>query len=187
MTTRYINSMDSDKKTPSGDSCPVNQSARAAWLRTQAAPPSLSGPNERGDANDGASCSSSTMDQGPRQATPQPSTRKASEAGLLGTERVISSIPRAHESPHMANHERESHGSNIAASASASASTRTIEGARQGNWIYPSEQMFFDAMRRKNFEARSEDMKTIVPIHNAVNERAWTMIREWERGLGGEK
>ncbi len=56
-----------------------------------------------------------------------------------------------------------------------------------GNWIYPSEQMFFDAMRRKDFDARTEDMKTIVPIHNAVNERAWKMIREWEKGMGAEK
>ncbi|GAO14687.1 hypothetical protein UVI_02028980 [Ustilaginoidea virens] len=49
-----------------------------------------------------------------------------------------------------------------------------------GNWVYPSEKMFFDAMRRKGHDARAADMKTVVPIHNAVNERAWRLIKEWE-------
>lgn len=42
--------------------------------------------------------------------------------------------------------------------------------------------MFFDAMRRKNFDPETADMKSIVPIHNAVNERAWGEILKWERG-----
>ena len=41
--------------------------------------------------------------------------------------------------------------------------------------------MFFDAMKRKGHDTRAQDMKTVVPIHNAVNERAWKEIREWER------
>ena len=49
-----------------------------------------------------------------------------------------------------------------------------------GNWVYPSEKMFFDAMQRKGYEARERDMKTVVPIHNAVNERAWAQILKWE-------
>ncbi|KAL2913356.1 Cytochrome c1 heme lyase [Polyrhizophydium stewartii] len=48
------------------------------------------------------------------------------------------------------------------------------------NWIYPSEQMFFNAMRRKNWDANEEDMRVIVPIHNAVNEQCWKKILEWE-------
>jgi cytochrome c heme-lyase len=30
-------------------------------------------------------------------------------------------------------------------------------------------------------------MKTIVPIHNAVNERAWAEVMKWEAGRGGDK
>ncbi len=30
-------------------------------------------------------------------------------------------------------------------------------------------------------------MQTIVPIHNAVNERAWKEIREWEKPYGSEE
>lgn len=55
-----------------------------------------------------------------------------------------------------------------------------------GNWIYPSEQMFFNAMKRKNYDPMSKDMKSIVPIHNAVNERAWSEIKRWESGRGSE-
>lgn len=48
--------------------------------------------------------------------------------------------------------------------------------------MYPSEKMFFDAMRRKGHDqVETADMKTVVPIHNAVNERAWKEIKEWER------
>lgn len=35
-------------------------------------------------------------------------------------------------------------------------------------------------MKRKGYDARVADMKTVVPIHNAVNERAWREIVEWE-------
>ena len=30
-------------------------------------------------------------------------------------------------------------------------------------------------------------MKVVVPIHNAVNERAWSHIKEWEAGRGEER
>ncbi len=59
--------------------------------------------------------------------------------------------------------------------------------SESGNWIYPSEKMFFEAMKRKGYKSEAEDMKTIVPIHNAVNERAWKEIREWERPYGSEQ
>ncbi|CAJ0769573.1 4125_t:CDS:2, partial [Entrophospora sp. SA101] len=42
-------------------------------------------------------------------------------------------------------------------------------------------QMFFNAMKRKNWNPNTEDMKVIVPIHNAVNEKAWKEILEWEK------
>jgi hypothetical protein len=47
-------------------------------------------------------------------------------------------------------------------------------------WEYPSPQMFFNAMRRKGYEPREEDMATVVSIHNAVNERAWMEVMKWE-------
>lgn len=64
--------------------------------------------------------------------------------------------------------------------------TSSIPKAEEGNWVYPSEAQFFAAMARKNHNPQAPDMKTIVPIHNAVNERAWGELMKWERGRGGE-
>ncbi|THH32966.1 hypothetical protein EUX98_g1187 [Antrodiella citrinella] len=55
------------------------------------------------------------------------------------------------------------------------------------NWVYPSESQFFNAMARKNHNPQATDMKVIVPIHNAVNERAWAHVMMWEAGQGGDK
>lgn len=62
----------------------------------------------------------------------------------------------------------------------------SIPKASDGNWVYPSESQFFAAMERKNHNPKAVDMKTVVPIHNAVNERAWAEIMKWESGRGGE-
>jgi len=53
------------------------------------------------------------------------------------------------------------------------------------NWVYPSEAQFFAAMARKNHSPHAPDMRVVVPIHNAVNERAWADILRWEAGRGG--
>jgi len=65
--------------------------------------------------------------------------------------------------------------------------TSSIPKLSDGNWVYPSEAQFFAAMARKNHNPHAHDMKTIVPIHNAVNERAWAEILRWENGRGGDR
>lgn len=52
------------------------------------------------------------------------------------------------------------------------------------NWMYPSPQMFYNAMKRKNWQPAEEDMNAIVAIHNATNERVWSLIRAWEAEQG---
>jgi len=47
-------------------------------------------------------------------------------------------------------------------------------------WQYPSERMFFNAMKRKGWDAKEEDMSAIVAIHNGVNERAWYQVCRYE-------
>jgi len=42
-------------------------------------------------------------------------------------------------------------------------------------------------MRRKSHNPSPTDMKTIVPIHNAVNEKVWHEILKWEAGRGAEQ
>ncbi|KAH7914674.1 cytochrome c/c1 heme-lyase [Hygrophoropsis aurantiaca] len=63
----------------------------------------------------------------------------------------------------------------------------SIPRADDGNWVYPSEAQFFAAMARKNHNPEAGDMKTIIPIHNAVNERTWAEVLKWEAGRGGDK
>lgn len=55
------------------------------------------------------------------------------------------------------------------------------------NWVYPSQKQFYEAMKRKNWNPEAQDMKTVVPIHNVVNERVWRLIQWWEEGQGGDK
>ncbi|KAK3531469.1 hypothetical protein QTP70_022093 [Hemibagrus guttatus] len=53
------------------------------------------------------------------------------------------------------------------------------------NWVYPSEQMFWNAMLRKGWRWREQDvsqkdMTNIISIHNQNNENAWKEILKWE-------
>ncbi|KAL5533216.1 CYT2 [Sanghuangporus sanghuang] len=66
-------------------------------------------------------------------------------------------------------------------------SSDSTDSTEQKNWVYPSEAQFFAAMARKNHTPRTADMRVIVPIHNAVNERCWGEVMSWERGWGGER
>ncbi|KAG2149341.1 cytochrome c/c1 heme-lyase [Suillus clintonianus] len=74
-----------------------------------------------------------------------------------------------------------------ASSLSTEREVSSIPRTDNGNWVYPSEAQFFAAMARKNHNPHAPDMKTIIPIHNAVNERAWSELMKWESGRGGEK
>ena len=42
-------------------------------------------------------------------------------------------------------------------------------------------------MYYQGYSSDPKEMQTIVPIHNAVNERAWKEIKEWEKPYGSEE
>ncbi|KAF2142366.1 uncharacterized protein K452DRAFT_318023 [Aplosporella prunicola CBS 121167] len=160
------------------DKCPVDHNSRAAWMEkakaATAAQTATPPPSAQPMPSDG--CDSSSMDQTLPSKTASAVSPIVSATGFrLGERREVSTIPRAFPES--------------AASGGAPANNEQDTGADKGsgNWIYPSEQMFFNAMRRKNFDPRMEDMRSIVPIHNAVNERAWKEIKEWEEGRGSEE
>jgi len=46
--------------------------------------------------------------------------------------------------------------------------------------VYPSQQMFFNAMQRKGWNPSEKEMASVVAIHNAVNERTWMEVMKWE-------
>jgi cytochrome c heme-lyase len=56
------------------------------------------------------------------------------------------------------------------------------KGGVDGNWLYPSPQMFYNSLVRKkkadNVDA--SEMNIVVSIHNEMNERTWALLREWE-------
>lgn len=182
--SQSTNTMSSQHDEAAAAGCPVDHKAREAWLQqaraagntqpnphtsappqtqAQAAAPAASSPVQQ-------SCDSSTLDQS--TASPPPTTTGLLSNLRLGTDREISTIPRAMPNAptdRPANNEKD-----------------TGADKTSGNWIYPSERMFFDAMRRKSFDPQASDMKTIIPIHNAVNERAWHEIKAWEKGRGSD-
>lgn len=167
----------------SAEACPVDEATRAAWLKTNKKPEIFPiTAQDASAASAGNSCDSSHIDQTP----PSPTgfwarlTGKGapiappSASTSLGLSREISTIPRA--SPVDSDPGAKPPNSEKESGVSTS-----------GNWIYPSEKMFFEAMKRKGHASDAKDMKTIVPIHNAVNERAWKEIKEWERPYGSEE
>ncbi|QSZ31592.1 hypothetical protein DSL72_001159 [Monilinia vaccinii-corymbosi] len=187
-----------DSSTQGIESCPVDHATRSAWLRSNSTKPPF--PGVTPSPKPGPSCDSSTVDQTPPpthtlssffsrlffwdNSSPIPSQPPSSSSKSpssaqprLRLDREISTIPRASPTPNDTT-SPSSHPANSESESGVSSS---------GNWIYPSEKMFFEAMKRKGYQSDAADMKTIVPIHNAVNERAWKEIREWEAGWGSEK
>ncbi|KIY96184.1 cytochrome c heme-lyase, partial [Monoraphidium neglectum] len=67
-------------------------------------------------------------------------------------------------------------------------STERIEsnipkGGTSETWVYPSPQMFFNALRRKGKgdDVREEDMESVVRAHNTMNEVTWQRVLDWEQ------
>jgi cytochrome c heme-lyase len=148
--------MPKNTETPA-ETCPVDADTRAAWLKSRspiAAFPGASTGSSK--ASQGNSCDSSQIDQTPppprglfsKLLSPSPQPSPPVGPKELGVDREISTIPRASpvdssDGAKPANSERESGVS------------------ESGNWIYPSERMFFEAMKRKGYEADEKNMKTI--------------------------
>jgi cytochrome c heme-lyase len=96
----------------------------------------------------------------PLNQMPRLSQSRLSDAQLaaLGTDREISTIPRT----------------------LSSTDDPTIPSSSQ-NWIYPSEQQFYNALVRKGWETPEEEVESMVFIHNHLNEVAWREVLEWEK------
>ena len=161
---------------PSAATCPVDHKTREVWLQQnggKAPHPASSAPAQEGE---------------------QPPSKLQRP---LSTDREISSIPRAgapsaagtcpeakkgSPSPYESSPYAASHG------APSNAEAETGHDQASGNWIYPSEKQFFEALMRKGNTPGSTSypselatsVASIIPIHNAVNERAWQQILDWE-------
>lgn len=176
--------------------CPVDDKTREKWLEAaktksqQQKPPLPPAKPSQGDYQ------RFSLDTLTWQPSPCPTTLSTTpklpkpKMYRLSTDREISTIPRALPT----NHDRigEYNHAELAASTPPPNPTAASHGTpanseadtghdkTTGNWIYPSQEMFFAAMRRKGHSAEPADMSTIIPIHNAVNEKAWSEIKTWE-------
>ena len=82
----------------------------------------------------------------------------------LSTERIVSGIPKSEYTP-------------------------AHQPSGIDRWVYPSEQQYFNAMKRKGYDPPEQDIPVILTIHNVVNEQGWSKIKEWEslRGITDPK
>ncbi|EGG19920.1 cytochrome c heme-lyase [Cavenderia fasciculata] len=62
----------------------------------------------------------------------------------------------------------------------------SIPRTEQDQWEYPSPQMFFNAMKRKQYQPSEKDMDMVVAIHNTVNEKCWEHVLDWEKEYSSE-
>jgi hypothetical protein len=55
-------------------------------------------------------------------------------------------------------------------------------GTDADTWLYPSPQMFWNALVRKGKVegAKEDDMDVVVAIHNNMNENTWRAVLAWE-------
>ena len=51
----------------------------------------------------------------------------------------------------------------------------------EDTWTFPSHQRFYNAMKKKGWNAAEIDIPYIVSIHNTINQQAWSKIMQWER------
>ncbi|KAI8948225.1 cytochrome c/c1 heme-lyase [Xylaria longipes] len=187
-----------DTRAKNADSCPVDHGAREVWMQqaraaseatanapTKPTSPSTSAPSPSPSPQTSSSWSSylpripyfSSTDTTSRPSPSQPTAPGPSQS--LGIDREVSTIPRTSTTSASAAATR-SGGGDHAPPQPANNEQETGADKVTGNWIYPSERMFFEAMKRKGHDPQAADMRTVVPIHNAVNEKAWAEIKAWE-------
>ena len=80
-------------------------------------------------------------------------------------------------------------GQNESLSTDRKSSTIPKGGSEGGTtWTYPSPQMFYNALARKNKlgDTTEEDISPVVALHNNMNEKTWSKVLEWEAVLDPE-
>jgi cytochrome c heme-lyase len=171
------------------EKCPVDHATREAWLKSNSSRPVFPGATvEAPRPNKDSSCDSSSVDQ---TLSPQSKTSTPQSSGFFSRWFSSSAAPEPPKAPQGLAVDREistiPRGTPVNQDGRPANSEAETEVSASGNWIYPSEKMFFEAMKRKGHKGDAADMKTIVPIHNAVNERAWKEIKDWERPWGSDE
>lgn len=71
---------------------------------------------------------------------------------------------------------------NLATTRQESSIPRALDSeAERARWNYPSQRMFYNALRRKGHAVASKDIPTLLHIHNTLNEQVWErLLTQWE-------
>jgi cytochrome c heme-lyase len=101
------------------------------------------------------------------------------QADVLQVDRQISSIPKKRvdgsdgaQSQCPVSHDKPTSGSSCPRS--------DTHDEQSDKWVYPSEQQFYNALKRKGYETDEKEIPMVVSIHNDMNERCWQEIVRWE-------
>ncbi|KAK9857211.1 hypothetical protein WJX84_005191 [Apatococcus fuscideae] len=56
------------------------------------------------------------------------------------------------------------------------------KGGTASTWVYPSPQMFYNALKRKGKgdDVTEDDMDSVILAHNSMNELTWRKVQQWE-------
>ncbi|KAL7442931.1 hypothetical protein ACHAXM_008621 [Skeletonema potamos] len=95
----------------------------------------------------------------------------------LSQQRVISTIPRGGKSDQRSDDSADRNNDDDRPA------VPVHQPAHSSQWVYPSEQQFYNAMRKKGYNPPIESIPSVLRIHNAVNERSWQQVRKWEKEL----
>jgi len=147
--------------------CPVDFKTRSLWGLWGENGMSANG---KSDPTSGITKSTPTaaaipasVEEAARHAqTPRPDQRLP-----LSTHRLSSTIPRS--------------GAKDTAAPAHQIKVDDTNNSKDNNWVYPSEQQVFNAMKRKGWKGiEEESIPSFLQIHNSVNERSWKEVLRWE-------
>lgn len=155
--------------------CPVDFKTRSLW--------GLWGGGAAGAKPAGASIvekqQPASLEEAARHAqTPHPTQRLP-----LSTHRLDSTIPRSSTNNRNASNAPTlpAHQIRVDRNRNHAPEAETEADGGGGNWVYPSEQQVFNAMKRKGWNnVEEESIPSFLQIHNSVNERSWNEILKWE-------
>ncbi len=134
--------------------CPVSEETRSAFF------PSLFGSARPPSSSSGDKLPASLEESASHPHTPQPN-----QTFPLSPTREISNIPRGRTE-------------DTAVDAPHQSSTLTSTD----RWVYPSQQQYYNAIKKKGWKGVPEDsIPFVLHVHNNVNERSWQGVLDWER------
>ena len=172
------------KKTGAGSECPIDGDDRKSglmkWLQSYQAKSgqaarssSASSSPEQGNVDNSQTDGSARNGYGYNALANDEhfgQERQAGQKVQLSQQRTLSGIPKGEYTP---------------AHQSIPGESNTADGSSKSTkWIYPSEQQYFNAMKRKGYNPKEQEVSSILAIHNVVNERSWSEILKWEAFRG---